>query len=598
MKRHHILLPFALAYVFVAGCKQEKESAAPGTTPTTPAAASLAATPPPFEGARKTSFQEVASQLDPGGSLYLYLATDQWLAGLSKKVSDLRGFVIGIARPSQQERQEINRAFDLVGSLIQKSGIEDVTGVGLSAAPVAPGLYRNKLVAHHDSGAGQGFLWSIFGKAPHPLDAQNLLPSTTALAFYGDVDVMQLWTTLQAELIQSGIPQAAEMARAFPQMFQKETQIPWGELLASLGGEAGAILTLDPSKNVSIPMGSPAGAAIEIPAPGLVVAVKVKNDLLYDRLYAKFKENPEAVTRQEDGLKLCSMDMPNPIDLPLQLTIASSGDYFFFATAPELIRNIQAVRKDKQPGLKSSSEYQNLAKHVPSQGNQLIYISARFGETIAQVQQQALASSGMDPQQLAVLQRLFGGGEPSASLTIGAHTANGWQTTSVGSHDSAIAVLLAPTVGVAAVGAGLLLPALGKARSRAQHINSVSNLKQLGLAARMYANDNQDTFPPADKWCDVLREFVGSERPYKAPNDPGPGRCSYAYNAKVAGLKEDKVDPGTVLFFEAESGWNVSGGIELLLPQPRSRATYAIGFADGSVQQVTPARVRTLRWDP
>src|SRR5206468_2942188 len=188
MKRHFIVLPLALGLALLNGCKKQEAPSAE-TKPLSPASAPQASSAPPFAGGRKTSFQEVTSQLDPGGSLYLYLATDQWLNGLSKKVSDLRGFVSALARPAGQEAEQIDRAFDLASSLIQRSGIEDATGVGLSAAPVAPGLFRNKFIVHHASGAGQGFLWTLFGKAPHPLGAQDLMPATTALAVYGDLDV-------------------------------------------------------------------------------------------------------------------------------------------------------------------------------------------------------------------------------------------------------------------------------------------------------------------------------------------------------------------------------------------------------------------------
>jgi hypothetical protein len=41
----------------------------------------------------------------------------------------------------------------------------------------------------------------------------------------------------------------------------------------------------------------------------------------------------------------------------------------------------------------------------------------------------------------------------------------------------------------------MLLPALAKAKGKAQSINCVNNLRQIGLAARMYANDHRETFP-------------------------------------------------------------------------------------------------------
>jgi hypothetical protein len=587
MKRTLLNFTLLLALFSLMGCKK--------STSSNPSAGRVPAAPP-FEGGRQTSFGEVTRQLDPGGSLFLYLATDQWLAGLSTNISDFREVLLSMPGPWNENRDDIERAFDVVTHLVQNCGVEDVTGVGLSSAPVAPGLFRNKFILHHANGAGQGFLWSMFGRAPHALSGQDMLPANTALAAFGDLDVAQVWKVLEEELTQSGIGPAVEMARSFPKMFEKQTTIPWAALLASLGGEIGVVLTLDEGAPISIPAGR--GSPIELPGPALIIAVKVNNDLLYTHLSTQFKANPKAVTSDEGGLKICSMPMELPVPLPLSPTVASSGDYFYFATSPELVRAVQAVRKGKQPGLKASEEFQALAKLLPAEGNQFFYVSRVFGQTLAEGQRQAMRGTGVGEEQMAFLQRFLGGAQPSYSLAIGAHTATGWQTTSVGNRDSAAAVMLVPAVGATAVGAGMLLPALAKAKARAQSINSVNNLKQLGLAARMYANDHKDKFPKAETWSDDLKEFVGNTKVYKAPNDPGPNPCSYAFNASLSGMDIAKVNPQTVLFFEADGGWNNQGGSELLLPRPRSGGIYIIGLADGSVQQITAGRVRSLRWEP
>jgi prepilin-type N-terminal cleavage/methylation domain-containing protein len=50
-------------------------------------------------------------------------------------------------------------------------------------------------------------------------------------------------------------------------------------------------------------------------------------------------------------------------------------------------------------------------------------------------------------------------------------------------------------IAIIAILAGMLLPALAKAKKKAQQVNCVSNLKQIGLSWLMWAGDNRDKWP-------------------------------------------------------------------------------------------------------
>lgn len=153
------------------------------------------------------------------------------------------------------------------------------------------------------------------------------------------------------------------------------------------------------------------------------------------------------------------------------------------------------------------------------------------------------------------------------------------------------------------LGAAMLLPALAEAKGRALTIRCVNNMRQLSQAARLYSESHDEHFPAATNWCDALKEYVGNDRVYKCDAANSPQGCDYAYNAVVAGMDIKNVNSQTVLFFESQNGWNLSGGLDMMLAEPRHKSrghlrTFTVAFADGHVEEVTPDRLPQLRWEP
>jgi type II secretory pathway pseudopilin PulG len=114
-------------------------------------------------------------------------------------------------------------------------------------------------------------------------------------------------------------------------------------------------------------------------------------------------------------------------------------------------------------------------------------------------------------------------------------------------------------VAIGAVLAGMMLPSLAKAKSRAQRISAVNNLKQIGLAARIFASDNQGQLPLN---FEQMRNELGTD---KILIDPESGE-RFVYLG--AGRKEE--DAGDVIAYS-----------------PVDRNGRAVLFGDGSVAQMS-----------
>ena len=125
-------------------------------------------------------------------------------------------------------------------------------------------------------------------------------------------------------------------------------------------------------------------------------------------------------------------------------------------------------------------------------------------------------------------------------------------------------------IAIIAILAALLLPALGRAKEKAKITQCLSNLRQIGLGVKMYADDHNATLPPRDS------AQSGKPGPFEnyafglGGNDPDPGhsfmakatnRPLYQYLGKSAVCRcpADKgQDEGPMDWWNDDGSWKAS----------------------------------------
>ena len=409
-------------------------------------------------------------------------------------------------------------------NLLQASGIEDVSGFGMSAIARETNFYHSKVLLHHYPGKGSGFLWNMFGQKPHALDGLSLLPASTALATFSDLDVPMLWSVIQKQVAQSGFPQAEELLNKLPDNFEKATSLKWDKVLASLGGEFGFAITLDDTKMTAIPLPS-GGDPLQLPEPALLLVAKVKDDTLFNRIEQALLQNggQQIVKADKPGLKMRTWPVPLPLPIQLRPTVAVADGYLFIASTDAIIQEVLAVKAGQHPGLKTTPEFQRLAKDVPTQGNSFSFVSRRFGQTMIKVQEQVVQMTANAPgAQTAWLQSFLGSSKAAVSYTVAANTDEGWLTVANGNQYPAklLAVAAAFPIGmISAIAIPNFVKArqtaqenanFGKTRQTAQQHKCINNLRLIDAAKARWALENKKTDTDTPTRAD-LKPYLGDD---------------------------------------------------------------------------------------
>lgn len=355
MKFRCLIAPAVLAILLAC-------NPAPQPPPKTTAgqAAPMAAEPTPK--APNPRFYDVTRRIDAGGSFYMYADLKDVLRSM------VRSFEPMAAGGPAANRE----AYDCMNQALDQLGLYGIQDVAMSSLPEGD-LYLNKFFLAMPGGI-RG-LPGLFGNGPHPIEALAYAPADTVVFFQTDFMFDQTLSTVRDMINRFKGPEAVmEFNRLFSTLDMRlglNTEL----LIKSLGDRVAFVADQDPAQMLRVPNG------VELNAPRIALLLSVKDDSLYQAIVQKAKANGVAGAEQTtQGLAVTAIDCPPNQIWPVSPVVAGGKNMVIVASHAGLLNEM--IRASQSGGLAQTAEFRQLSAGLPTDGNGMMFVSARVFETM------------------------------------------------------------------------------------------------------------------------------------------------------------------------------------------------------------------------
>ena len=287
---------------------------------------------------------------------------------------------------------------------------------------------------------------------------------------------------------------------------------------------------------------------------------------------------------KREGMPLTTLTFPG-LPVPLEISWTITDGYLIFGATPHAVIAAARQAKGAGPSLLDNRKFTQMGGTRWEGATYVTYADmprlARSGYGFAQLACSAIANGVRSPTDvqrdpgliLPPFNTLMNGAKASVSI----YRLDGDDLVGTFQADRSFMVNLCGGLGmigqsgapiaVAAMGAGILVPSLEKAREQARVTKSAAQVRQLSMAMMVYAAENDDLAPPG--WP-ALEPFLGPGMLNSSFGPVSDGRGDYWMNTSVRRLSDPRRPDEVIAFYD--------------------RAMYerthevAVGFFDGHVQ--------------
>ena len=328
----------------------------------------------------KSSFEAVAARLDPNGHFYAYLSTEQALVKLDETLESLISMakngteaVGGGLMDNPFVAPIVEGVLGVVEPAFRKSGVGEISGVGMSSLAIEENLWRSKMFVHHQPSKGGGLIWDMFGEQPHTLEVLSLAPDNTAALAHSDLNLKRVIDWADAVFVEM-LGGESIMANAPPQL---------QDILDSFGNEAGFLMTLDSENKMTLP-GFMFDREEDLQLDGVAFALlmRVNDDSLMKMLGDVMGGGVGAPAGTKVG-DVTIHSIPLPIPLPIKMDLSPCyfqvGDYMVLSSAESLAKRIAEAHGGKGR-LANDADFKALTKGLSLKANGIYYADPQATE--------------------------------------------------------------------------------------------------------------------------------------------------------------------------------------------------------------------------
>lgn len=494
--------------LFGIGCQQEQTESNENTSAVVPEQNS---TPQNFE--KKGGFHTVSSQLDANADFIVYWNATKTTEALNNGINNAAEFGMDIGRKmgvSEDELEEGRTAIEFVAKAFKKTGITQVKGLAFSNVQIDENLARSKVIIQREQGNDGPTLWDLFGQPQSVKSHFDQFPASTVIANSGQINLAECFQIV-TDFVNKNAPDEA-IQDYQNQLAMLNQQFPIEDLIKSFKGSYLLGVKLNEEKPFAYPT---PGGAVELPEPSLAMVLNVTDSTLFGLVKSSFGQAPLEPYEVEGGEGF-SVKLPLPIPLDFQPTFIQSGDKFIVASNTSYATEM--LNPSAAPGgvLSESEELQKWINQFEGDANSVTFVSNNVSGLVTTLTESVLAMTNefaSDVEMNLIKENFVNNLKDIQYSGITRIDKNGLYTESYSNIPDLYTKLMGPT----AIGSSMFLPALSKAKAKASSIKCINNLKQLSLAIKMYASENDNQLPSD---ISQIIEYIGEPRVCNCPDDP------------------------------------------------------------------------------